>query len=85
MFRSLVFIVAYVSCCVLVCGFTNLHIEQYLMDRMWEKWNVYSRREMTQKQRDRFETRQTIYECTIDMLIGVALAIVYVKLYINYQ
>jgi hypothetical protein len=83
MFRSLVFIVAYVSCCVLVCGFMNLHIERHLMDRMLEKWNVHSRRDMTPKQQDWFETRQTIYECTIDMVIGVILAIIYVNLYFH--
>ena len=83
MIRSLVFIVAYVSCCVLVCGFMNLHVEQHLMNRMSEKWNVHSRRDMTPKQQNWFETRQTIYECTIDMVIGVILAIIYVKLYFH--
>jgi hypothetical protein len=83
MLRSLVFIVAYVSCCILVCELTNLHIEQYLMNRLLEKWNVHSRREMTPKQQNWFETRQTIYECAVDMLIGIILAIVYVNLYFN--
>lgn len=83
MLRSLIFVVAYVSCCVLLCEFMNLHVEQHLMNRMLEKWNVHSRRDMTPKQQNWFETRQTIYECTIDMVIGVILAIVYVKLYFH--
>ena len=74
--RYMLFLVGYLVFDILSCYVVNLWIRNWLLRRTYEKWGVDRYPNMTDRQQDWFETRQTIYESAWDMIISIIIVIV---------
>lgn len=78
--KYVLFVVVYVVIDILICYGINSWISKWLLERAHDKWGVCHYHNMTNKQKDWFETRQTIHECTWDMIASVILIVILINL-----
>lgn len=77
--KYVLFIVVYLIIDIMMCYGINSWIRNWLLRRTQEKWGVNKYHNMTNKQKDWFENRQTIHECAWDMFVSVILVIIFIN------
>ena len=78
--KYVLFVIVYVVIDIPVSCMINRWIDKWLLRRAYDKWGVDKYHNMTNKQKDWFETRQTIHECTWDMIVSVILVVMLINL-----
>ena len=77
----MLFIAVYLIIDIMMCYGINSWIRNWLLRRTQDKWGVNKYHNMTNKQQDWFETRQTVYESMWDMFASVVLVIILINVF----